>query len=157
VNDIPFAHDHLVLDTSVVIKWYRQGEVLAKQALVLREAYLSGEATVSVPSLLVYELANVLHYKNDLSAEQVQEAVRSLLALNLHIFPPDDLLMCQAVEIARSYRTTVYEATFAALAQVLPASFVTADEGLARRLGGLSFVHPLAEVGARHSGEDLGR
>ncbi len=146
MSAIPFPHDHLVLDTSVVIKWYRQGEVLAEQALLLREAYLSGEAAVSVPSLLVYELANVLHYKSELSSDQVQEAVRSLLTLNLHVFPPDDLLMCQAVEMARSYETTVYDATFAALAQVLPATFVTADERLARHLSALPFVHSLAEV-----------
>ena len=28
----------VVLDTSVVIKWFRQGEVLASQALALRDA-----------------------------------------------------------------------------------------------------------------------
>jgi hypothetical protein len=32
----------VVLDTSVVIKWFRQGEVLASQALALRDAYLDG-------------------------------------------------------------------------------------------------------------------
>lgn len=102
-------------------------------------------------------LANVLHYKSELSTDQVQEAVRSLLAMNLHIFQPDNLLMCQAIEIARTYQTTVYAATFAALAQVLPASFVTADERLARRLGDLSFVYALADVGARQSPEDMVR
>ena len=154
MSDIPFPHDHLVLDSSVVIKWYRQGEVLTEQALLLREAYLNGEAAVSVPSLLVYELANVLHYKNDLSTDQVQEAIRSLLALGLNVFPPGNLLMCQAVEIALTYQTTVYDATFAALAQALPATFVTADERLARRLEGLSFVYCLADVEVRHSPED---
>ena len=102
-------------------------------------------------------LASVLHYKSELSSDQVQEAVRSLLAMNLHIFQPDNLLMCQAIEIARTYQTTVYAATFAALAQVLPVSFVTADERLARRLGDLSFVYALADVGARQSPEDLVR
>lgn len=33
---------NLVVDTSVFIKWYRQGEVLADRALMLREAYLVG-------------------------------------------------------------------------------------------------------------------
>ena len=32
----------VVLDTSVVIKWFRQGEVLAGQALQLRDDYLDG-------------------------------------------------------------------------------------------------------------------
>jgi hypothetical protein len=46
-------------DASVVIKWFRQGEVLAEQAVALREAYLDGQIEVTVPSLLTYELANV--------------------------------------------------------------------------------------------------
>jgi hypothetical protein len=30
----------VVLDTSVILKWFRQEEVLADQALALRDAYL---------------------------------------------------------------------------------------------------------------------
>jgi len=33
----------LVPDTSVVIEWFRQGEILAKEALRLREDYLAVE------------------------------------------------------------------------------------------------------------------
>jgi hypothetical protein len=31
---------HVVPDTSVIMKWLRQGEILAEQALALRTAYL---------------------------------------------------------------------------------------------------------------------
>ena len=78
----------VVLDTSVVIKWFRQGEVLADLSLALRDAYLDGQITVSAPSLLAYELANVLRYKNDLSSNQVQEAVQSLFDMGLELIPP---------------------------------------------------------------------
>ena len=64
----------VVLDTSVVIKWFRQGEVLAGQALQLRGDYLDGRIAVALPSLLAYELANVLHYKAGRSAEPVRHA-----------------------------------------------------------------------------------
>ena len=33
---------HVVPDTSVIIKWFRQGEILGGQALALRAAYLEG-------------------------------------------------------------------------------------------------------------------
>ena len=49
-----------VLDTSVIIKWYRQKEILADKALIIRDSYLSGYILVSIPSLVVYELANDL-------------------------------------------------------------------------------------------------
>ena len=136
----------VVLDTSVVIKWFRQGEVLADQALALREAYLEGQILVSVPSLLAYELANVLRYKGDLTTEQVQEAVQSLFDMGLEWILLSGAVMRRAVEMARAYETTVYDAAFAALAESLNTAFVTADERLVRRLEALPFVCFLGEV-----------
>jgi predicted nucleic acid-binding protein len=138
----------VVLDTSVVIKWFRQGEVLADQALALRDAYLDGHIVVSVPSLLAYELTNVLRYKSDLTTDQVQEAVQSLFDMGLEWILPSSAVMRRAVEMARAYDTTVYDGAFAALAESLNATFVTADERLVRRLEALPFVHFLGEVEA---------
>jgi predicted nucleic acid-binding protein len=72
-------YTNVVLDTSVILKWFRQEEILADQALRLRQAYLAGQVTISVPTLLAYELANVLRYKRELTTEQVQQAVQSFL------------------------------------------------------------------------------
>jgi predicted nucleic acid-binding protein len=136
----------VVLDTSVVIKWFRQGEVLAQQALALRDAYLGGQIEVTLPSLLAYELANVLRYKAELSAEQVQAAVRSLFDMDLTWVLPSSNVMGRAVELARTHDTTVYDATFAALAESLGATFVTADERLVRRLEALRCVRFLGRI-----------
>jgi predicted nucleic acid-binding protein len=136
----------VVLDTSVVIKWFRQGEVLASQALALRDAYLGGAITVLVPSLLVYELANVLRYKEDLTTEQVEEAVQSLLDMGLEFVPPLNAVMRRAVGIARACETTVYDAAFASLAESLEATFITADERLARKLEALPLIRLLGDV-----------
>lgn len=135
----------VVLDTSVVIKWFRQGEVLAGQALALRDAYLDGQIVVSVPSLLAYELANVLRYKGDLTTDRLQDAVQSLFDMGLEWVLPSSTVMRRAVEMARAYETTVCDATFAALAESLNAAFVTADERLVRRMEALPFVRFLGE------------
>jgi len=137
---------HIVPDTSVVIKWFRQGEILAEQALALRAAYLDGHLQVSVPTLLAYELTNVLRYKDDLETAQVEEAVQSLFDLGLQWAPPSAVVMRRAAVIARDADATVYDATFAALAESLDASFVTADERLARRLAAWPFVHFLGDA-----------
>jgi predicted nucleic acid-binding protein len=134
----------VVLDSSVVIKWFRQEEILAERALALRDAYLTGSVIISVPWLAVYELANVLRYKSDLSTVQVQEAVWSLFEMELEWLSPSNETMRRTVEIARSYETTVYDATFVALAETLKAAFITADERLAHRLA-LPFVHFLGD------------
>jgi predicted nucleic acid-binding protein len=137
---------HIVPDTSVVIKWFRQGEVLAERALALRAAYLDGQIQVPVPSLLVYELANVLRYKNDLTTAQIGEAVQSLFDMDLEQVPPTAMMMRRAAVIAREADVTVYDATFAALAEGLEATFVTADERLARRLAAWPFVLFLGDM-----------
>lgn len=137
----------VVLDTSVVIKWFRQREVLGEQALALRDAYLDGQIEVTIPSLLAYELANVLRYKADLTTEQVQVAVGSLFDMGLIWILPSSTVMGRTIEIARTYDTTVYDATFVALAESLGATFVTADERLVRRLEALSCVRFLDQVG----------
>jgi predicted nucleic acid-binding protein len=134
-----------VLDTSVIVKWFRQGEVLARQALDLRDAYLAGQTAISVPTLVAYELANVLRYKTDLTTEQVCAAVDSLFALRLDWIAPSSASIGRAVEIARACDVTVYDASFAAFAESLGAALVTADERLARRLSALPFVRFLGD------------
>jgi predicted nucleic acid-binding protein len=138
----------VVLDTSVILKWFRQEEVLAGQALALRDAYLDGRIGVVVPSLVAYELANVLRYKADLTTDQVQEAVQSLFGMGLEWVLPSSATMGRAVGIARAYEATVYDAAFAALAEWMDATFVTADERLAHRLEPLPFVRFLDSVNA---------
>jgi predicted nucleic acid-binding protein len=138
----------VVLDTSVVAKWFRQGEVLATPALKLRAAYLDGQIAVVVPALLAYELANVLRYKADLAAGQVQDAVRSLFDMGLEWVLPTSAAVRRATEIAYACETTIYDAAFVALAESLNATYITADERLARRLEDYPFVRFLGEVEA---------
>jgi predicted nucleic acid-binding protein len=136
----------VVLDTSVILKWFRQEEVLAGQALALRDAYLDGGIAVVIPSPVAYELANVLRYKADLTTGQVQEAVQSLFGMRLEWVLPSSAMMRRAVEIGRACETTVYDASFAALAESLNAPFFTADERLVRSLEPLGFVRFLGEI-----------
>jgi predicted nucleic acid-binding protein len=145
------ARTPVVLDTSVIIKWFRQGEVLADRALVLRDAYLEGRIAVIVPMLVAYELANVLRFKTDLTLEQVRSAAQSLFDLSWDWAAPSSTGMGRAVEIARAHGVTVHDATFAALAESVHADLITADERLVRRLSVLSFVHCLGDL-ARLSG-----
>jgi len=55
--------DSVVLDSSVVIKWFRRYETLCEQSVKLRQAYLAGRLFIIVPDILIYEIANVLRYK----------------------------------------------------------------------------------------------
>jgi predicted nucleic acid-binding protein len=139
---------HLVPDTSVVLKWIRQEETLAKRALGLLQDYLDGRTQISVPALLGYEFANVLRYKADLTREQVETAIQALFDLDLEWIAPSPAVVRRAVAIARGHDVSVYDATFAALAEGIGATFVTADGRLARRLTALPYVTSLGDVEA---------
>jgi len=134
----------LVADTSVFIKWYRQHEEHAAEALALRDAYLAGKILLVEPDMALVEFANVMRYMNELSMEQVQLAVESLMALPVQWLKPTDALMQRTVAIARGHDVTVYDALFATVAEAYDALFVTADMRFVRRTSGLDFVRPLA-------------
>jgi predicted nucleic acid-binding protein len=134
----------LVVDTSVIIKWYRQDEVDAEAALAVRSAYLTGDVQLVGPDLALTEFANVMRYMKDLSTEQVQQAVDSLFAMRLTWLTPTGAVLKRAVAIAREYETPVYDALFAAVAEELSALYVTADERFVKRVPELGYVRSLA-------------
>lgn len=136
----------VVLDTSVVIKWFRQEEVLAEAALTWRERFLQGSAVLVVPDLMAYEIANVLAYKHDLTTEQVQEAARSLFEMELDWAGPSAALSGRAIELSRAHGITVYDGAFVALAEALAARLITADRRLVDRTNSLAFVTFLGSV-----------
>jgi len=136
----------VVLDTSVILKWFRQDETGVEEALALREAYLDGALSIAVPDLLLYELGNVLRYKPDLDSDKVTAAVESLLAMGLFLHAVTQERLILAVEVAFTHDVTVYDAAFVALAEELQADFVTADERLAHRLRGMDRVYTLRET-----------
>ena len=136
-----------VLDTSVVLKWIRREEILADRALSILHTYLEGRHRLIVPTFLPYEVANVLRYKPELSTADVELALQSLFDLGLEWAPASSALTQCAVNIARTYDTTVYDAVFAAVAESVGAIFVTADARLVQRLDGLPFVAFLGDMG----------
>jgi predicted nucleic acid-binding protein len=135
----------LVADTSVFIKWYRQHEEYATEALALRDAYLAGEILLVEPDLSLVEFANVMRFMDELSTEQVQLAVESLFAFPIRWVQPTEEMMARAVAIAREHgRTAVYDALFAAVAEAYDALFVTADMRFARAAPDLTYIRALA-------------
>ena len=88
----------------------------------------------------------MLRYKADLTTAQVEDAVQSLFDVGLELVPSSAAVVRRAVVIARECDATVYDGTFAALAELLNATFITADERLVHRLKALPFVCFLGEM-----------
>ena len=144
-----------VLDTSVALKWFRPAEVHAPQARALRARYLRGEIRLAAPDLLLYEFANVLRYKGELTTRQVIAAVETLYDLEIEWLPASAVIMETAVRLAREWDVTIYDAVFASTAQVLAAPLVSADERLVRKMKGAA-IHFLGDLDASQADSEAG-
>jgi predicted nucleic acid-binding protein len=122
----------LVVDSSVVFKWYRQpgDEDFVPQAVSILERHLHGDLEIHVPDLLFYELGNILWLKETLVSRDALTILRETFALALQIHPIDLLLSEEAFRFAREHDITFYDASFVALSHLLQASFITADKKL---------------------------
>jgi len=122
----------LVVDSSVVFKWYRQpgDEDYVPQAVSILERHLHGDIEIHVPDLLFYELGNILRLKESLVSKDALTILRETFALALQTHPIDLPLSEEAFRFPREHEITFYDASFVALSHLLQASFVTADKKL---------------------------
>ncbi len=135
-----------VLDTSVVLKWFRKAEIDRDKALHLRSEYLNGKLRIIIPGLLFYEVANVLRYKPDMTQRKVSSALISIENMGFDVVSPNASTLSEAVKLAYTYNITVYDATFVSLAVEHNCHFVTADEKLYNKITALPDVHLLHDI-----------
>ncbi len=134
----------LVLDTSVVVKWFSQEEYTDK-ALKIRERFLNGEVNIIVPDIQIYEIANALRYNKIFNKAEVKDSVKSLIDLGLTIFIPTKDVIERAIEVSFKFDISFYDAYFVALAEILNSIFITADIKLYNKLKNISFVKFLGD------------
>jgi len=141
----------IVVDASVVLKWYLSDEKYSQVALEILDKYVSYEVEILAPSLLEYEVLNgllIARKRGRIQNEIVATAVEGFLSLeierkNISFFYPDVLFFSE------SYDLSAYDASYLALAKEESVLLVTADKNLYNKvktklkwvkwLGGISF------------------
>ena len=122
-----------VLDASVVLKWFVDEED-SDAALSLRQDFRQGESEIVVPDLLLYEVANALRFNPSFEAQEVNEAVKTLLDMEIDIVTPSSALLEKLIDLSVEHEITCYDATYFALAQEISFPLITADEKLYNKL-----------------------
>lgn len=122
---------HLLIDTSVLIKWFHSaGEGELEHARALRAAHVSGEVDAHMLDLATYEVGNVLiralHWNSTDAADQLDD---------LHAILGPALVMTssgarQAATLAEIHALSFYDASWAAAARELGIPLVSADRRL---------------------------
>lgn len=121
----------LLVDTSVLIKWFHSdGEGELSEARALRSAHASGELTAHVLDLALYEVGNVLTRALRWSAADVADQLDDLHAILGPALVMSPLWLRRAATLASDHTLSFYDASWAATAQELGLSFISADRRL---------------------------
>src|SRR3989338_606662 len=124
-----------VVDASIGFKLFFK-EAGSREAIGLLDRHKNGELSLNVPDLFFYEVLNALRYKG-FNDEELSEVVEDLMDFQLQSHEPRANLLSCAARLSNQYGFTLYDASYAALAELLNAKIISADEELLR--------HPLAQ------------
>ena len=123
----------IVVDTSVVVKWYIP-EQHHEQARALRDEYLDGKFDLVAPALMPFEAINALKYSGHYEGNRLEEASKSLPEYGIELVPFNNT--GPVAKIASELDITIYDATYIGLAQKLETKAYTADGKLLNDLEG---------------------
>lgn len=132
----------VIIDTSVAYKLFSPSESHAEQALQLIHKHIQGTEIIFCPDLLLYELANAFITKTGVSLPQIQTNLDKLKKINIHFETITFPLLEKTITFAHTYHVTVYDASYAVLAQEKKCDLITADNKFAKQVN-LPFVKTL--------------
>lgn len=133
-----------IIDSSIVFKWFSKDEVDRDLAVKLLNNHISKKIQLMVPDLIFYEIANAWATKSALSAIKVEVNLSKLEEANLVIKQIDFKFIKQAVIFSKKYQVSVYDATYAVMAQEKKCDLITADDIFANKVN-LPFIKKLSD------------
>jgi len=138
-------------DSSVVAKWFFPEEHATQASALLRDALVAAEPLVA-PPLLPSEVTNVIRQRlrqGLLERDTARFVLARFLALPISIQAPETLYDRALVLADEHDLRAVDDAHYLALAELLGATFWTADRRLLATLGGrLGFVRWIGYYGS---------
>ncbi len=113
-----------VVDASVGVKWFVP-EPGRAEAMELLRAAVSGEVTLVVPDLFVYEVLRTIRRKA--GDEPARAAVAFFSAAGIVTVPPVERVLETALDAANAHGCDFYDACAPAIAKLLDAPLYSAD------------------------------
>ena len=129
----------IVLDTSVVVKWF-SGEKGRDKALDFLSQLQEGKIQIYLPELTKYELANALLKGKRLTAKQAEKFLSVFYSLPIEFISEDIESAADSVRIASSLKITYDDACFISLAKRLKAVLATANPRHQKSVRGVKVV-----------------
>ncbi len=117
----------LILDASVAAKWFNFEE-LSERAVEFKQAFVEGDVELAAPTHIIYEVGNSIWKNPQLTDRDASDAIVSLTRLGLDLLQPTMKRSARVMEIARTKRTTFYDAAYLQAAEELKRTLLTADQ-----------------------------
>ena len=122
----------VVLDASVILKWYLLDEAHGTQALALLQQCAAGKLEILAPSLLTYELMNglvIAGRRARLDQSTISLSFSGFMNLGIRFYDIS-FFADKVLQYCRFYGRSVYDSSYMALAEQEGVDLITADERL---------------------------
>lgn len=119
----------LVIDSSIVLKWYLKDEDGSEKALALLDDFIHGKLDLFAPDLLYYELLNALiiaQRRGRIVLQEIENAIEGFVELDISLFNTRALYK-RILYFAETYRRSAYDAAYLSLSEDKRVSYLTAD------------------------------
>ncbi|MEK6791671.1 MAG: type II toxin-antitoxin system VapC family toxin [Deltaproteobacteria bacterium] len=137
----------VVIDASVVLKWYLLDEEDGQSALKILDDYVCDRVALLAPALLEFEVASglaIASRRGRVHDQDVLKALEGFSGLGIELRPLAPLFP-KVIEYCGKFNLSAYDASYAALADAEKTLLVTADKRLLNSANKLKFVKRLGE------------
>lgn len=123
-----------VLDVSVAVKWFVDGEPLTSEARSVLHEIANDPRPYVVPELFMNELLAVLARLPGATTDRVAEALALVETLGLQRVANGHELLDETVRVAIEWGLSGYDAVYVTLAKLVNGCWLTADRRAADRV-----------------------
>ena len=126
----------VILDISLIYKWFidEEPKEITNSSRLLLKNFLQGKEKILCPNLILYELGNILAYKNTFNKTDIDNIWQKFSNINLPLISPTQEFMKKCIDFSLQYHVTVYDASYAVLALEKNCILLTADNKLAKKI-----------------------
>lgn len=133
----------IIVDTTIVFKWFDSTEKGYAKARDLLEKHLLRQDEIVVPDLLLYEVGNAWSTKSRLDIDKILENISLLEEYLPKQIPINFKLIKKACQFSKKYGVSVYDSTYAVIAEEKECDLITADDKFADKVN-MRFVKKLS-------------